>query len=81
MDPISSNLNQKVDQVSQFGDKFGPMVVKAVILLAIVLFLTKFLRRFFAMILTRFTQEGIRMAAPRMEILQGLKPKDPESNG
>ena len=29
----------------------------------------------------RFTQEGIRMAAPRMEILQGLKPKDPESNG
>jgi len=29
----------------------------------------------------RFTQEGINMAAPRMEILQGLKPKDPESNG
>jgi len=54
MDPISSNLDQYVAQVSQFGDKFGPMVVKAVILLVIVLFLTKFLGRFFALILTRF---------------------------
>lgn len=53
MDPISSTLDQYVAQVSQFGDKFGPMVVKAVILLVIVLFLTKFLGRFFALILTR----------------------------
>ena len=54
MDPISSNFNQYVDQVSQIGDKFGPLVVKAMVLLVVVLFLTKFLGRFLALILSRF---------------------------
>ncbi len=54
MDPISSSFNQYIDQVSQIGDKFGPLVVKAMVLLVVVLFLTKFLGRFLSLILTRF---------------------------
>lgn len=53
MDQPSPSLNLYIDQVTQFGDKFGPLLVKAVVLLVIVLLLTKFLGRFFTLILTK----------------------------
>ncbi len=54
MDPISSSFNEYIDQVTQIGDTFGRLVVKGMVLLVVVLFLTKFLGRFLALILTRF---------------------------
>ncbi len=47
------NLNAYVNQISEVGDKFGPIVVKAVILLVIVLFLTIYLGRLLASLLVR----------------------------
>lgn len=47
-------MNTYVNQISEVGDKFGPIVVKAVILLVIVLFLTIFLGRVLANLLVRF---------------------------
>jgi len=51
--PPSPSLDLYINQVTQFSDKFGPLLVKAVVLLVIVLLLTKFLGRFFALILTK----------------------------
>ncbi len=53
MDPASPSIDLYIQQVSQFGDKFGPLVMKAMVLLVIVLLLTKFLGRFFTLILTK----------------------------
>jgi small conductance mechanosensitive channel len=55
MDPAtpSPSLDLYINQVTQFGDKFGPLLMKAVVLLVIVLLLTKFLGRFFTLILTK----------------------------
>ncbi len=53
MDVLSSNLNAYVDQISNIGGQLGPMVVKAMILLVILLFLVKYLGRFVAMLLIR----------------------------
>ncbi|MBU4604345.1 MAG: hypothetical protein KKH66_05550, partial [Proteobacteria bacterium] len=43
-----------VTQISDVGNKFGPIVVKALILLVIVLFLTIFLGRVLANLLVKF---------------------------
>ncbi|MBU1275542.1 MAG: mechanosensitive ion channel [Proteobacteria bacterium] len=48
-----NDLNAYVAQLTEVGDKFGPIVVKAVILLVIVLFLTIFLGRVLASLLVR----------------------------
>jgi small conductance mechanosensitive channel len=71
MDPISSSFNQYIDQVSLIGDKFGPLVVKAMVLLVVVLFLTKFLGQFLSLILTRFGMRERRaiMAVTILHIL------------
>lgn len=53
MEPLGQSFNQYIDQITQVGDQFGPLVVKAMILLVIVLFLTKFLGRFFSALLTK----------------------------
>lgn len=53
MDTVSTQLSQTVAQISEVGETFGPLVVKAMVLLVIVLFLTKFLGRSFAVILTK----------------------------
>lgn len=53
MEQASPSLELYIEQVTQFGDKFGPLLVKAVILLVIVLLLTKFLGRFFTLILVK----------------------------
>jgi small conductance mechanosensitive channel len=49
----SPTLDSYIEQVTQFGDKFGPLLVKSVVLLVIVLLLTKLLGRFFTLILTK----------------------------
>ena len=54
MGPISNHFHQYVDQITQVGDKLGPVVVKAAILLVIVLLLAKFLGQFLAVLLIRF---------------------------
>lgn len=53
MDFASDHFNQYVNQISQVGDQFGPMVIKAMVLLIVVLFLVKLLGRFFTMALTK----------------------------
>ena len=54
MDTLSSNLNAYVEQISNIGGQFGPMAVKAMILLLILLFLVKYLGRFVAMLLIKY---------------------------
>jgi len=54
MGALSSNVNAYVDQISSIGGQFGPMVVKAMILLVILLFLVKYLGRFVAMLLIKY---------------------------
>ena len=54
MNTISSNLNNYVDQISKVGGELGPMVVKGMILLVIVLILVKYLGRFLAILLIRY---------------------------
>ena len=51
--PPSPSLDLYIEQVTQFGDKFGPLLVKAVVLLVVVLLLTKFLGRFCSLILIK----------------------------
>jgi small conductance mechanosensitive channel len=51
--PPPPSLDLYIEQVTLFGDKFGPLLVKAVVLLVIVLLITKFLGRFFTIILTK----------------------------
>lgn len=53
MDTLSSGLNAYVEQVSKIGGEFGPVTVKAMILLVILLFLVKYLGRFVAMLLVK----------------------------
>ncbi|MCB2191305.1 MAG: mechanosensitive ion channel [Deltaproteobacteria bacterium] len=48
------SMNAYVNQITDVGNKFGPIVVKAVILLVIVLFLTIFLGRLLANLLVKF---------------------------
>jgi len=50
---FSLDLNSYVDQINQVGGELGPMVVKGLILLIILLILVKYLGRFLAMLLIR----------------------------
>jgi len=54
MDTLSSGVNAYVEQISTIGGEFGPMAVKAAILLVIILFLVKYLGRFVAMLLIKY---------------------------
>ena len=54
MDTLSSNVNAYVEQISNIGGQFGPMAVKAAILLVIILFLVKYLGRFVAILLIKY---------------------------
>jgi len=54
MDTVSFGLDNYVEQISKVGGELGPMVVKGMILLVIVLILVKYLGRFLASILIRF---------------------------
>lgn len=51
MDKMTTGLNQYIEQVSNIGNQFGPLLVKAMILLVIVLILAKYLGQFLAHIL------------------------------
>ena len=53
MDTLSSGLSGYVEQISNVGSELGPMVIKGMILLIIVLILVKYLGRFLAAILIR----------------------------
>jgi small conductance mechanosensitive channel len=53
METTSPSLSEYVEQISQVGDKFGPLVVKSMILLVLVLLITKLLGRFFTLILVK----------------------------
>ncbi len=53
MDGLSSGLNNYVDQISKVGGELGPMVVKGMILLIIVLILVKYLGNFLSSILIK----------------------------
>jgi len=54
MDTVSSGLSAYVEQVSKIGGELGPMVVKGMILLVILLFLVKYLGRLVAMLLIKY---------------------------
>jgi len=54
MDTISSGLSAYVEQVSKIGGELGPMIVKGMILLVILLFLVKYLGRLVAMLLIKY---------------------------
>ena len=54
MDTVSSGLSSYVDQISKVGGELGPMIVKGMVLLVIVLFLVKYLGRFLSALLVRF---------------------------
>lgn len=54
MDTISSGLSNYVDQISKVGGELGPMIVKGMILLLIVLFLVKYLGKFLAVLLIKY---------------------------
>ena len=51
---LSNHFHEYVGQITEVGDKLGPVVVKAAILLVIVLFIAKYLGQFLAMMLIRF---------------------------
>lgn len=53
MNSVSSSLNSYVDQISRVGGELGPMVVKGMILLIIVLALVKYLGRFVSALLIK----------------------------
>ena len=53
MDGLSTGFNAYVDQISKVGGELGPMVVKGMILLIIVLILVKFLGKFVSSILIK----------------------------
>ncbi len=53
MDTVSSGVSNYVDQISKIGVELGPMVVKGMILLVIVLILVKYLGRFVAVLLVK----------------------------
>lgn len=54
MNTLSSGVNAYVEQISNIGGEFGPLAVKAAILLVIILFLVKYLGRFVAMLLIKY---------------------------
>lgn len=53
MDIFSSGLTEYVDQINKVGGELGPLVLKGLILLIIVLILVKYLGRFLASILIK----------------------------
>jgi small conductance mechanosensitive channel len=53
MDIFSSGLTEYVDQINRVGGELGPLVLKGLILLIIVLILVKYLGRFLASILIK----------------------------
>jgi len=53
MDTASSGLSGYVEQISKVGGELGPMIVKGMILLIIVLLLVKYLGRFVAVLLIK----------------------------
>ncbi|HIJ40452.1 MAG TPA: mechanosensitive ion channel [Deltaproteobacteria bacterium] len=53
MDQISSGMHNYVDQISQIGETLGPMVVKGMILLLIVLILVKYLGKLVSTVLIK----------------------------
>lgn len=53
MGTISSVLSGYVTQINNIGGELAPMIVKAMVLLLILLFLTKYLGRFVAMVLIK----------------------------
>lgn len=53
MDTFSSSLTAYVDQINKVGGELGPLVLKGLILLIIVLILVKYLGRFLAAILIK----------------------------
>ena len=53
MNTVSSDLTNYVDQLSKVGGELGPMVVKGMILLIIVLILVKYLGKFFSSLLIK----------------------------
>ncbi len=53
MDSVSSGLSNYVNEISRIGGELGPMMVKGMILLLLVLVLVKYLGRFLATILIR----------------------------
>ncbi len=53
MDQISFGIHNYVDQISQIGGTLGPMVVKGMILLLIVLILVKYLGKFVSALLIK----------------------------
>lgn len=53
MDTVSSSLTGYVDQFSRVGSELGPLVVKGMILLIVVLILVKYLGRFLSTILIK----------------------------
>ncbi|MBT3255890.1 MAG: mechanosensitive ion channel [Deltaproteobacteria bacterium] len=53
MDTVSSGLTSYVDQISKVGGELGPMVVKGMILLIIVLILVKYIGKFMTSILIK----------------------------
>ena len=53
MDQFSSGMHSYIDQVSQIGGTLGPMVVKGMILLLIVLLLVKYLGKFVSALLIK----------------------------
>ncbi|MBW1781094.1 MAG: mechanosensitive ion channel family protein [Deltaproteobacteria bacterium] len=53
MDTVSSGLSSYVDQLSKVGGELGPMVVKGMILLVLVLILVKYLGRFLSVLLIK----------------------------
>ena len=53
MDKVSLGLSGYVDQISKVGGELGPMILKGMVLLVIVLILVKYLGRFLAAILIK----------------------------
>ncbi|MGD8562712.1 MAG: mechanosensitive ion channel [Desulfarculaceae bacterium] len=71
MESINSEISQYVEQIRMFGDTLGPIIIKALVLLVLVLFLVKFLGRFFAALLIRLGMPERRatMATTTLHIL------------
>ncbi len=71
MDSVSSGLSGYVNEVSRIGGEFGPMMIKGMILLLLVLILVKYLGRFLAILLIR-TGMPERKAAYSVTVLHIL---------
>ena len=71
MDSVSSGFSNYVDEISRIGGEFGPMMIKGMILLLLVLILVKYLGRFLAILLIR-TGMPERKAAYSVTVLHIL---------